>query len=138
MDVSQLIFNLADEIDGLMEKDIRKRMKEILKSYEIQTSYGIPRLEAFSNSLYTTSTRKKQKYRLIELMVKKNELKSRGVKFRQLDRYSHEVLSLYRCGNGFRKISKAMMTIHKFKVSHETIRKYITIEKRRITLEELL
>lgn len=136
MEVSQLIHALADDIQGIVEKDVRKLVKEVLRSYEIQIFYGIPRLEALSNSILTTSSRKKQKFRLIELKVKKGELKNRGFKFRQLDRYSHEVLSLYKSGNSYRRIARAMNLMHKLNVSHETIRKYIKLEEKIHSLEK--
>lgn len=135
MSIKNKLQELISEIDKKTEKQSKKRVQEILRSYEIQTFLGISRLEAFTNSINNTSLFKNRKYRLKEIIELENKMISRGPIYRKLCRYRNEVMSFHNAGVGLRPIAKKMYDLHHLTVSFESVRKFILFEKWRAIYE---
>ncbi|BFU79016.1 hypothetical protein ALC152_22310 [Arcobacter sp. 15-2] len=107
------------------EKLFTEKFKRVLRSYEIQKNLGISEISAFENSLINATNAKSKKIKINELEIKNAKIKQNSPTLNKLYLFQSELNMWIQKGISMRKMRKLLWELHRFKCSHETIRKYI-------------
>ncbi len=107
------------------EKDFKLVIKKVLRSYQWQINMGILDLNAFENSLINPTTQKSKKIKINEEEIKNSIKKQNSPKLNKLFLYQSKIDTWIREGLSMRKMRRLLWELHRFRCSHETIRKYV-------------
>ena len=110
---------------NLSENKFTQIVKKTLRSYELQKSQGITQISAFENSLLNPTVSKSKKIKIIEMEIKNANIKQRSHKLNKLFLYQAELDNWINQGLSMRKMRILLWQLHKFKISHETVRQYV-------------
>jgi len=110
---------------NLSENKFTQIVKKTLRSYELQKHLGITQISAFENSLINATNSKSKKMKLNEMEIKNANIKQKSPSINKLYLYQSELNNWIFEGISMRKMRKLLWELHRFKCSHETIRKYI-------------
>lgn len=110
---------------NLSENKFTQIVKKTLRSYELQKRQGITQISAFENSLLNPTVSKSKKIKLNEMEIKNANIKQKSHKLNKLFLYQSELKMWISEGVSMRKIKRLLWELHRFKCSHETIRKYV-------------
>lgn len=118
------LLQFLESIKNSPEKVVKKKMKIVLRSYDIQcsTNQSIDNLEAFKNSLFhpTRGLSKKQKDKLLQ--IKESEKRQKSPRFNRLYMYEDKLIFWKSNNMGNIKIASLLWQIHRCKISRETLR----------------
>lgn len=98
----KLLSKLLSEVTHMTSKNTDERIITILKSYELQTKYGIDRLEAFENSVLNPTLKPNEKK---ENQIAMNKAKSRSKKIQTLERYKQDIQKFRKQGMSYQGIA---------------------------------
>ena len=121
---------------NLTEKNLKISIKHVLRSYQIQVNMGISQISAFENSLLNPTLKKTKKVKIKEEEIKNSKKKQCSPKFNRLHLYESELNIWIEEGISMRKIRIMLWKLHRFKCSHETIRKYVKMVLKEGKLKE--
>jgi len=107
------------------EKIFTEKFRRVLRSYELQKNAGITQLSAFENSLLNPTVSKSKKIKIYEMEIKNANIKQKSPQVNKLYLFQSELNLWIQQGISMRKMRKLMWELHRFKCSHETIRKYV-------------
>jgi len=110
---------------NLSENKFREIVRKTLRSYQLQINCGISQMNAFENSLLNPTNSKSKKIKLNEMEIKNAKIKQNSPKLNKLNLYQEELNLWISQGISMRKIRNLLWELHRFKTSHETIRKYV-------------
>jgi hypothetical protein len=107
------------------EKIFTEKFRRVLRSYELQKNMGISQISAFENSLLNATNAKSKKIKINEMEIKNAKIKQNSPSINKLYLYQSELNNWIFQGISMRKMRKLLWELHRFKCSHETIRKYV-------------
>jgi len=117
------IFYISNK--NMSEKSYKVLIKSVLRSYQIQINAGINQLSAFENSLLNPTISKSKKIKIYEMEIKNANIKQKSPAINKLYLYQSELKNWISQGLSMRKMRRLIWELHRFKCSHETIRKYV-------------